>query len=249
MWGRSVPASLKIVISPANLTAMKRILMIAVMLAGTTLLYGQPKHMLLTLQSGVSVPLFDFAGTELGKGSFALPGFTGSVEAQLLIKEKWFAVIQGGIQLNPIDVGRLGYEKMQADPFLESMYIRSDPFRVIHLMAGPGYHRHIGKHFRLEGQLSAGVFFSSTPYQLHKTEYFLTGPPYYEITPSRDISFAFGAGLRLVYDLTPCYQLGISSEYLQSGASYNFTTGSGTRTDVRNISLWNTSLGLIVRLF
>jgi len=228
---------------------MKRILMIAVMLAGTTLLYGQPKHLLLTLQSGVSVPLFDLGGTELGNGCFALPGFTGSMDAQLLIKEKWYAVIQGGIQLNPIDVGLLGYEKMQADPFLQSMYIRSDPFRVIHLLAGPGYYRQIGKHFRLEGQLTAGVFFSSTPYQLHKTEYFLTGPPFYEITASRDVSFAFGGGLRLVYDITPCYQVGISSQYLQSRASYNFSTGSGTRTDVRNISLWNTSLGLIIKLF
>jgi len=228
---------------------MKRILMIAVMLAGSTLLYGQPKHILLTMQSGVSVPLFDLARTELGKGSFALTGFTGSIEAQVLIKEKWYAVVQGGIQLNPIDVGLLGYEKMQADPFLQSMYIRSDPFKVIHLITGPGYRRHFGTSFVLEGQLSAGVFFSSTPYQLHKTEYFLTGPPFYEITASKDVSFAFGVGLRLVYDLTPCYQLGISSQYLQSRASYNFSTGSGIRTDIRIISFWNTSLALIVKLF
>ncbi|KAF0195371.1 MAG: hypothetical protein FD166_2947 [Bacteroidetes bacterium] len=228
---------------------MKRILMIAVMLACTTLLYGQPKRVLLTIQSGISVPLFDFASTELGKGCFTLPGFTGSLETQLVINEKWYGVVQGGIQLNPVDVGLLGYEKMQADPFLQSMYIRSDPFRVIHLMAGPGYLRHLGEFFTLEGQLTAGVFFSSTPYQLHKTEYFLTGPPFYEITASKDVSFAYGAGIRLVYDLTPCYQLGISSQYLQSRASYNFTTGSGIRTDIRNISLWNTSLALIVKLF
>ncbi len=228
---------------------MKRYLFLLLLMVSHSLLYSQPLQVELTIQSGVSLPLSDFAGTNLEKGSFALPGFSGSVEATVVLKDKWTGFIQGGLQLNPIDVGYLGYEKMQADPFLQDIYIRSDPFKVIHLLAGPGYQTKISKSFLVEGQLAGGVFFSATPYQLHKTKYFLTGPPFYEITTSRDISFAYGANVRFIYKVTPWYQIGINNQFIQSRASFDFETGTGIRTDHRNISLWNISFSLIVKLF
>jgi hypothetical protein len=228
---------------------MTRILFILLFLIQHLLLLSQPLQVYLGVQSGLSVPLADFAATNLEEGSFALPGFTGSVEAKVVLKDKWTGFVQGGIQLNPVDVGYLGYEKVQADPFLEDLYIRSDPFKVIHLLAGPGYQSRIGNSFLIEGALAAGVFFSSTPYQLYKPEYFLTGPDFFEITPSRDVSFAYGANLRVIYEVTPCYQIGISNQFMQSKASFDFISGQTLRTDVRNISLWNISFSFIVKLF
>lgn len=228
---------------------MKHALLFVVVLFSSPMLFAQPGRATLVIQSGVSVPLFAFSGTELGKSSFALPGFGFAIEGQVALARKWRGVVQAGLQLNPVDVGLLGYEKMQADPFLESMYIRSDPYRTVHLMAGPAYHVKLRNKLRLEGHLTAGAFFSSTPYQLHKTKYFLTGPPFYEITASKDVSFAWGGGARVVYEVTPCYHIGMGSQYMQSRASYRFTTGSGIRTDVRDISLWNTSITLIINLF
>lgn len=236
-------------LSLTNTPSMKRFLFLLLFLIHHLLLHSQPLQVQLCIQSGLSMPLSDFAATNLEKGSFALPGFTGSVEATMVLKDKWTGFVQGGLQLNPIDVGYLGYEKMQADPFIQELYIRSDPFKVIHLLAGPGYQTKIGKSFLVEGQLAGGVFFSATPYQLHKTKYFLAGPPYYEITTSKDISFAYGANLRFVYEVTPCYQIGINNQFLNSRAAFDFKTGTGIRTDHRNISLWNISFSLIVKLF
>jgi hypothetical protein len=197
----------------------------------------------------LSVPVLDFSATNLEKGSFALPGFTGSIEAKVLLNENWGGFFQGGLNMNPVAVGILGYEKVKNDPFLQDVYIRSDPFRVIHYMAGPSYQARIWKSFLLEGQLSAGLFYSTTPYQLYKPDYFMSSMPYFEITPAYDYSFAYGAGIRLIYDITPCYQLAISNQFMHSQAEFNFDTGTSIRTDVRNISLWNTSLTLIMKIF
>lgn len=228
---------------------MKRLFLIAILLINCNILSSQPFQLQLAIQSGVAVPLFDFASTNLEDGSFALPGYTGSLEVRGIFKEKWVGFIQAGMQLNPIDVALLGYEKVQADPFLLDVFIRSDPFRVFHLMAGPGYQHRIGKRFLLEGQLSAGMFLSYTPYQLYKPEYFMVGPAYFEIKSSQDLSFSYGAGVRLAWEVTPCYHIGISSQLMNSTGEFQFYTDDGTRTDVRNISLWNTSISLIVKLF
>ncbi len=211
--------------------------------------FAQPLQVQFSMQSGLSVPLFDFAATNLQKGSFTLPGFTGSAEAKAVLKNKWSGFIQSGIQLNPLAVGLLGYEKVAADPSLEDLYIRSDPFKVIHLLAGPGYQTRICNLFLLEGQVGAGVFFSSTPYQLYKSKFVLPGPDHFEITPSKDVGFAYSAGIRFSYEVTPCYQIGISSQLMHSEAAFGFTTGLGRRVDYRNITLWNTSLSLTLKLF
>lgn len=228
---------------------MKRVLLILVMLPAYLFIYSQPLQLQFAIQSGISLPLFEFAGTNLGKGSFALPGLTVSGETSLVLNKNLKGFVQAGIQLNPVDVGFLGYEKVIADPSLEDLYIRSEPYKVIHIIAGPAYQTRIGKSFLLEGQLAAGILISSTPYQLYKPKFFLGGPTFYEITASKDLSFAYGAGIRLAYEVTPCYQIGIATQFLQSKAAFEFKNSQGPYTDVRNISLWNTSLSIILKLF
>ncbi|MFH1119901.1 MAG: hypothetical protein V1775_08755 [Bacteroidota bacterium] len=228
---------------------MKHLSFILYLLIQFHVISAQPLQLNLALESGVSIPLFDFSGNRLQDGSFTMPGFTGSGGVTAIMKNRWEGFIQAGLQLLPVDVGALGQEKVAADPFLEDLYIRSEPFRVIHLLAGPGYQQRIGHTFLLEGRLAAGVFFSATPYQLYKAEYALLGKTTFEITSSRDVSFAWGADLQLIFELSPCYQLGLTNRFMQSKASYDFISGAGLRTDIRNISLWDISLSLIVKLF
>lgn len=228
---------------------MKHLSFLIILFVSTLFSNAQPLQMDLALQSGISIPLFDYSAKNLQKGCFTLPGFSGSAEVKLLVDDNWSGTLLAGIQLNPVDVGFLGYEKVNADPFLEDLYIRSDPYKVVHLMIGPSYQFPIFKSFSLEGQLTGGVFFASTPYQLYKPEYFFTGPPFYEITPSRDISLAYGGSIRLSYQVTPWYKIAITNQFMQSKASFDFNTSTSTRTDVRNISLWNASFSIILKLF
>lgn len=213
-----------------------------------TELYAQTSGANLILQSGASIPIGDYAGKNLQNGSFTLPGFTASGEINVAAANGWGCFMQAGFQLNPVDVGSLGYEKVVADPFLEDLYIRSEPFRVIHLMAGPARQWNLSNTIAIETQLAAGIFYSSTPYQLYKPDYFMIADSWYEITASSDLSFAFGAGVRFIYKLSSCYSLGIHGQLMHSGASFEFNSLQGPRTDQRNITLINSSLSLIIRI-
>lgn len=210
--------------------------------------YSQQKNINLTIQAGVSIPAFDFAAKNLDNGSFALTGFTGSMVADAFVYKNWGAFIQSGLNLSPIDVGDLGYEKKQQDPFLLDVYVRSDPFKVIDLIGGPEYKFKLYDNLNLLAKAGAGVFFSSTPYQLFKTEYFQMGPPYFEVTSSKDVSFAYGAGASLIYGVAPCYQLSLSGFFMQSEGHFDFYRGNTIRTLDRNITLINFSAGLIIKL-
>lgn len=230
---------------------MKRLVALFILLFFFTLNSSSQvfKNLNLALKGGASLPVMEFAEKNLDKGSFALTGFHFAAEINASVNNNFIAFIESGMTLNPIDVGYLGYEKVKADPFLSDVYIRSDAFQVVHLLAGPGYQHIINNKFKLIGKAGAGLFFSSTPYQLYKPEYFLLGPPYYEITPSRDVSFAYSAALFFIYNANPYYQIGISTGIKRSKASFDFYSGSNLRTEVRNITILDLSLTLILRLY
>lgn len=228
---------------------MKKAILLSLIIISGLFAKAQSSKANLSFQSGVSIPLSDFASTTLGSGSFTTTGFHVSTGFKFKLINHFGATVQSGLNLAPVDVWRLGYAKVQADPFLEDMYIRSDPYRIIHLLAGPNYSKEIFTNLFIQPGISAGVFFSSTPYQLHVPKYFMLGPPFFEITESRDVSFAYGATLSLVYEISPCIGVEISSSILHSTAHFNFRQGNTIRTDTRNITLFNNSLGLFVKLF
>lgn len=227
---------------------MKHCIIITILFSLSLTVLSQFPRTEFVIHSGIAIPAFEFSQKNLERGSFTLPGFTAGAELKAHFRNDLGAFIQSGIAINPVDVGNLGYEKVQADPFLLDVYVRSDPFRVIHLLAGLSYQYKLLKKVTLEAQAGAGTFFSSTPYQLYKPEYFPIGPPFFEITPSHDVSFAYSLGLRAVYETNPWYQIGLSTGFKRSKAAFDFYSGSTLRTDIRNISLFDVSVTLILRL-
>lgn len=201
------------------------------------------------LKAGTSFPVFAYSSNNLKKGCFTQTGLGVSAEADLRLWQHWGLQLQSGLQLHSVDVGLLGWEKMKNDVFLQDLYIRSDPYRIIHLVGGPAYHQAFFKKFNLDISLLGGVFFSRSPYQLYKPVYFMSGPPFYEITPSRDIGFAWGGDCGLSYAITDCYDIGLSATFLQSDVDFRFRTANGIRVDERMISFLNVSLGLVLHLF
>lgn len=202
----------------------------------------------LRLKTGLSVPLFEYSSNSLEDGCFTLPGLTTSIGFSTKVYHNLGAEIQTGFQLHPVDVSALGYYKVQADPFLLDVTIRSEPYRVIHFIGGPNYTFTPTNKWYCNVKVLAGLFYSSTPYQLYKPTYFLTGPSAYEITSSSDYSFAVGTGFNCYYNLTDCYSVGIESELLRSKAGFIFYTATGMRTDWRQITMLNISLSLALKI-
>ncbi|HLN54078.1 MAG TPA: hypothetical protein VK212_10250 [Lentimicrobium sp.] len=222
---------------------------ILLIILSVNILSGKSQTIDLSLQAGISTPLLDFRSSDLSRGSFALTGFAGSIKLQCPVKGNWGAFVQSGIQLNPINVSVLGYEKVKADPFLDDLYIRSDPFKTIEITGGPTYKMQILQKLSLEAKLDAGLMMASTPYQLNKPSYFIVGPAFFEITPSTDYCFTYGGGISFIYAISPCYSIGVNSQYLQAHGKFKFIQGQSIRTDERNINLWNNNLSIIVKLF
>jgi hypothetical protein len=218
-------------------------LLILLMLLGISIA-AQEQHLGISIRSGVSVPLGEYAAQSLDHGCFTLPGLSVVTEARYPVFKSFHLMLQGGIQFHPVDVGALGYAKVLDDPFMMNVYIRSEAYRIIHAVGGLAYTYEFGSAFTASAKLLAGMIFSQTPYQVYRPAYFLMGPDYFVITSARDRSFTYGAGLDLSYKLNSCINLQLGSEALFSQAAFGFVSAGASRTDWRKIYYLNLTLGV-----
>lgn len=209
---------------------------------------GQETPSFVGLNAGISIPYGKFRSTNLEDGSFALTGLNVNAEGAWFFKPKIGVGASAGFNLNPVDVSALGWEKVIADPFLQDLTIRSDPYLTVTAMAGVYTHLPIYKKFHFSGKVLGGLLYGKTPYQLYKPEYFATGPDYYEITSAKDWKFSWQAGAGIVYDLSPCISLILEGVIMYDQLYFNFNTANGVRTDIHTISLINTTLGFRIML-
>jgi hypothetical protein len=211
-------------------------------LAGISL--AQVKPSFIAIRGVASIPFGKYHEKSLDDGSFAITGFNASTEGAWFFHPKFGVGASAGINFHPVDVGVLGWEKVQSDPFLDDLYIRSDPYKIITAMAGFYVQLPIKGKFSFTGKLLGGLLWGQTPYQLYKPDYFLVGPSYYEITSATDYKFSWQASIGLKYDISPCFGLVLDTEMMYDELKFSFSSGSGTRIDERVISFINTTLGI-----
>ncbi len=205
---------------------------------------AQKKPSFVGVRGGASFPVGKYHEKSLDGGSFTLTGFNVSAEGAWFFHPKFGVGASGGFNFHPVDVGVLGWEKVQNDPFLQDLYIRSDPYKIITAMAGLYTQIPIKGRFFFTGKLLGGMLWGQTPYQLYKPEYFIVGPSFYEITSATDWKFSWQAGIGLRYDISPCFGMVLDGDLMYDQLAFQFNTGSGIRTDERIISFINTTLGV-----
>ncbi|MCD4731253.1 MAG: hypothetical protein K8R74_11660 [Bacteroidales bacterium] len=223
---------------------MRYFLILVILTMGFDSLQAQDKPSFVGIRSGVSIPFGKYHATTLDGGSFTLAGFNVSAEGAWFFKPKFGVGASVGLNFHPVDVYRLGWEKVQADPFLQDVFIRSDPYQIITAMAGFYTQLPIKGKFWFTGKLLGGLLYGKTPYQLYKPEYFLTGPEYYEITSSKDYKFSWQAGIGFRYDISPCFGLVFDTDIFYDKLVFGFNTANGVRYDEHIISFINTTLGV-----
>jgi hypothetical protein len=229
---------------------MKQTVLILLISCLSLLTHGQKATGFFSLQSGVSMPVGQFQADELNGGGFAESGIGFSASGGWYFTE-WLGVgAQAALNFHPVDVGALGYEKLQSDPFMEDVYIRSDPWRTYSGYAGLILNREIGKGFSVTGKLLGGMIYAESPYQLYKAEYFTVGANWYEITSAGDYEGSFLAGAGIRYWLrNNLVGFAFDGEFTYQEADFSFSTLSGeVRTDRQVISYVNLMLGLNLRI-
>lgn len=208
--------------------------------------YSQSSPSFVAIRSGLSIPVGKYYAKTLDGGSFALPGLNVTAEGAWFFHPNFGIGAAVGMNFNPVDVGNLGYEKVQADPFLEDTYIRSEPYNVGTAMGGMYVQYPLSPDWSLTAKALAGLLYVKTPYQVAEPEYFQVGPQYEVITSAKDYKFSWQAGFGVRYEITPCYALVFDTDFMYDKASFTFSTngGTSTRTDEKIISLINTTVGV-----
>lgn len=211
-------------------------------------LRAQDNPSFIGLKGGASFPLRPYSGKNLETGCFTLPGFTTGIEGAWFFKPFLGLGGQFSYNLHPVDVGSLGYEKVQADPFLLDLTIRSDPYQVINAAVGLFTEHKVYKWFSVNGKLLGGVMWAKTPYQLYKPQYYMVGPEYYEITSSKDYNFSGTIGAGMQADVSGCLAIRLDGDLYYSKLVFGFNTANGIRYEYRTFSFINTSLMLVIKL-
>lgn len=210
--------------------------------------FSQDKNSFISLQGGASFPVGNYASTNLDYGSFTTTGINLGIEGAWFFLPYLGVGGQAAINYHPVDVSTLGWEKVQADPFLDDVTIRSESYQVATGTIGLYGKWKFWNNLSATGKLLGGVMWGKSPYQLYKPTYFLVEPKWYEITSATDLSAAFVGGLGLRYDISGCIGLKVDADYTYAQMVYGFRTATGTRYDYRDITYINLTLGLVVIL-
>ena len=110
---------------------LKHYIFFIILILGVNNLEAQDKPSFFGIRSGVSIPYGKYHATDLDGGSFTTTGFNVSAEGVWFFHPKFGIGASAGLNFHPVDVYRLGWEKVQEDPFLEDLYIRADPYMII----------------------------------------------------------------------------------------------------------------------
>lgn len=210
---------------------------------------AQQKPSFVSLQVGPSFPIANFQGKELPDGGFALTGLTTSIEGAWFFKPWLGAGAAAGMNLHPVDVGDLGYEKMQDDPFITDLTIRSDPYLSFSLHAGVFFQFPLVQRLSVTAKAMGGIIYAQTPYQLYKVEYEMIGEVWDEITSAGDFDGSFLAGAGLRYDLNDCIGFCLQSDFTYTLMEFDFKLSDGsTRTDEKVMSFVNLKGGIVIKI-
>lgn len=225
-----------------------RYLFISIILLHSFFLFSQEKKSFVAIQSGASIPVGNYAAKNLDEGCFTTTGLNFNIEGAWFFLPYLGVGAQAGVNFHPVDVQTLGWERIQADPFLEDVTIRSDSYQMITANLGIYTQWTIWKKLSVQGKLLGGVMWGKSPYQLHKPTYFLVESKWFEITPAKDINLDISGGVAFQYDVSNCIGLKISGDYTYSKMVFSFKSGNETRYEYRDISFINVTLGLVVIL-
>ncbi|MBC35078.1 MAG: hypothetical protein CL663_03415 [Bacteroidetes bacterium] len=202
------------------------------------------------IKSGVAIPLGDFAGNTLYESAFADPGFFAGIDVGWKAFDRLGFIVSGDLAINPVRASDLGAAKVAADPFLIDLRTRSEPFKVFSAMGGLTYDSEIFKYLNINSFVSIGMAYGETPYTLYKSQYFLTGPDYFEITPAGSYGFAYKIGADLEYDIKTQWGTFVGASYMHTKFSFKFITngGTGERIENKKVDLLNVVFGIRLKL-
>jgi len=222
----------------------KPILAFFILIASIASVHSQDFPSFVSIRSGVSIPVGEYASKDLEEGCFTQPGINVTLGGAWFFKPKFGIEADVSVNSHPVDVASLGRARIDSDPFLVDVTIRSNPYMIVTTMLGPVAQFPVVSKLSINGKILGGLLYGKTPYQLYKPEYFGVDAPWAEITSAQDWKFSWQAGIGLAWYLS-CVGFVLDTEIIHDQLEFRFnTSGGGVRTDYKTISVINTTLGI-----
>lgn len=227
---------------------MKGIIILAFILnMGLNTMAGDGKSFLM-LRSGLSVPVGKYGSNYVDGASYTTIGMSFGGEGAWFFKDYLGVGVDVNYTFHTVNVSALGGAMVASDPFLEDIYIRSEPYTMLSFTAGLYSSIDITQKISIQPKLTGGIMFGKTPFQLFEPTYFMLGPEYFKITSSRANGFVIKTGVSIKYSINDCIAVGINSDYSYSPLKFGFITSEGFEYRKKNISFFDFSLGLVIKL-
>ena len=212
-------------------------------------IYSQPGNSFVAIRTGLSLPMGNYSSNTLPDGSYTTAGLNLGASGAWYFSDHFGIAGYFGYDIHPVNTGALADDKIAQDPFIDSLVIRSEPFRLYTLAAGVSYHKSFSQDFSLSPKILAGIQYGITPYQLYKAEYFMIGKNWYEITSAKDAGFTAIAGIDADYEFNPYIGLFADLSISYSHLEFGFSKSDGTvRIENKDVVLFIAAAGIKIFL-
>lgn len=199
------------------------------------------------LNAGPALAFGQLGSQHYNSGGYALSGISTAAEGIWYFRPQYGVGIAVSATSFPFASGSYAHDKVNSDPFMQTLYLKSDPYKVRTLTAGFYYRRHISGRFTATGKLAGGVFWAQTPDQLYAASYF-TIPSYaYKVTSARSTKATFQPGLGCNFRLYEQVDISFNADYAIAVPAFGFRTANRSYVSKITFSYLNTIIGVNFR--
>lgn len=214
---------------------------------GSNVLAQNTNKFNIRVNTGPALALGQLASQHFDTGGYALSGNSYIAEGIWYFRP----VLGVGVAVSgtsfPFADGAYAHDKVNSDPSMETLYLKSDAYRVRTLTIGVYYSKHIWGKFSATGKISGGLLWARTPDHLFSASYYTVPNFAYKITPSRSTKATFQPGLACQYQLFEQVGLSLNADYTLAFSAFGFQTGTTSYVKKLTFSYLNTMIGIDFR--
>ncbi len=184
--------------------------------------YTQNNRFFAGVNSGITIPMGQFAKTDFTTGGYALTGFHVTAEGGWYFTPK--LAVTGSFSQQFYRYYKNAYliDLVNSDNFISHVEMKTDMYQVRCYLLGALYRYPLTEKLSLSGKLSGGILWAQTPDQFIGADYYLVGSLYYRKTPSTSLRPAGLAGIDLNYSLFDHVVIRLSGTFSYSKADFTF---------------------------
>jgi len=221
--------------------------LIATTITGSSLLAQNANNFNIRINAGPALAFGQLGSQHYNTGGYALSGFSAVAEGIWYLHKAFGVGVVVSTTSFPFADGAYAHDMVNSDPFMETLYLKSDSYQVRTLTAGFYYRKHISGKFSATGKLTGGLLWAQTPDHLFSASYYTVPNFAFKVTPSRSTKATFQPGLACKYQLFDQVDFSLNADYTIAVPAFGFHTTTKSYVKKLTFSYLNTMIGIDFR--